>query len=313
MSVFDPFFIGGEFLEALSPLTTVVLFLICPLIVGLVCFFKKKGILSRWRFRRSALLRGDAALAHYRVCQKSFFSRLFSGDRPVLKIGILPREHIRAYSFLSKAQEGFANDILKSLGHVVRRQIVLIEVSASEIEAQLHDGTIDCAMLDSRSESLLMSENLTAIACYSNSISSLSMLYWEKALQQVTSLDEYEFYGVNSTAVIRNTFAEHYLSLHTDIEMRRVANIDQMVAEIKLGTVRAGLLRFEDGFWAKNNYSNMKIIPISISPSSIVQDEYLCCSNSNQETVQMVSQAIRALERLGVLDEHYRQWFGANN
>lgn len=232
------------------------------------------------------------------------------GKRPVLRVGVLPHEQAQLYSFVAKAREGFITDFLGALGEATERQVVVTQVSASEMEELVHNKTLDCVIVDAFSP-LVIKKSITSIPCSSSAVKTLALLFWEKAPFQVTSLSDFSHYADNMTAVVRGTFEEHYLSLYTGIRQRRLDSIDHVVADVKLGVVRAGLIRYEDAYGIRRLQENLKVLPIAIDEKAMIPDEFLCAPNGNLEVIELLTRGVAKLKSTNQMNELYQTWFGA--
>ena len=93
------------------------------------------------------------------------------------------------------------------------------------------------------------------------------------------------------------------------INKRELQTFSQFIIELKLGTARAGLIRFEHAYSLQKQYGGLKIIPVALDKKSFVQDEKIGILKENKQLIQDISFAVDKLKKNKTISKIHKKWF----
>ncbi len=236
-------------------------------------------------------------------------NKTFTPARKELRIGVvtsLINEGITPE--IEEAFQGYLRESLEVLGSRLGSAVVIKELQPHSVERALADGLVDLVVVDGNS-ALTFSSKIELLPYHISSLNALALIFWDKIPNHMMTLADYAHYSNNSTAVLKNSLEESYLAIFEKIKMRRVDTLTRLVVDLKLGLVRAGLVRMEQAKAMKLEYPAIKFMPVSLTNQCFVQDERLALSRANKEFIKEVELKISALRREGVLKKIHSRWF----
>ncbi|MDQ5890277.1 MAG: arginine transport system substrate-binding protein [Candidatus Dependentiae bacterium] len=233
----------------------------------------------------------------------------FAPARQVLSIGVVTSLINDAISpEIGAAFDGFMRetlDILASrMGSTARVQMI----EPAQVEQALVDGTLDFVIVDGNI-ALTFSSKIELMPCYVSSLSALALVFWDKVPHHMMTLQDFAYYPANGTAVLKNSLEEHYLSMFETIKVRRVDTLTRLVVDLKLGLVRAGLVRMEQAKALKHDYSAIKFMPVSLQKQCFIQDEKIAASRANKALIKELEYRTTLLRREGIMKKIHGKWF----
>lgn len=226
-----------------------------------------------------------------------------------LTVGIIPAEELAVAPEIGKSFTGFMTDVMSELGARMGRKVALQPAAADSYANELNNKEIDIMILDGTT-AVSRAADVDIIPCHTTALSSLALVFWDKMPHHVQSLHDFAYYPYNSTVVVRNSMEEHYLSMFDTIRMQRVDSATNLIIQLKLGLVRAGLMRIEHVHCLKREYSNLKYVPISLQKRCVIQDERLGIARGNQDLMVDVEHYLAQMRRDHTMRHLHDKWFG---
>lgn len=212
-------------------------------------------------------------------------------------------------SKFDEAVSGFMRDMVMVLGAKMGRAVVVKELLSSEVEIALTSKRVDVALLDGNA-AIARAASLEYIPCHTTMLTSLALVFWDKMPHHMMTIQDFAYYPYNSTVVLRNSLEERYISMFDSVQVKCVDTLTQLVVDLKVGTVRAGLVRLEQARVLRQEYSNIKVLPVSLNKRCVVQGEKVVVARENADLVTQVSKKMATLARTKSLDELHHKWFG---
>jgi len=245
----------------------------------------------------------------YRLVKKY----VMGGGKPqikkVLSVGVVTSLIDDAISpEIGKAFDGFLRETIDILASRMGSTAVVERVVPSHVEKALTDGQFDFVIVDGNI-ALTFSSKIELMSCYVSSLSALALIFWEKMPHHMMTLSDFAYYPGNTTAVLKNSLEEHYLSMFESINVRRVDSLTRLVVDLKLGLVRAGLVRMEQAKALKNDYGSIKFMPVSLQKQCFIQDEKIAVARSNKILIRELDSKVVSLRREGIMKKIHAKWF----
>lgn len=251
-----------------------------------------------------------AAFAALSLITYSFYSWLKRRSHliKVLTVGVPTDGNEQLTASVQRTQRGFAKDLLTTLGERLQSRVIVISQPAAQLEKSLTEGKIDMMLLGGKNR-LQTSDIIEELLCYSTSVESLALLFWDKMPSQVLSLQDYAYYTSNTTVVIKDSFEDHYLSAFDGIALERTDSQVDFMAKLKMGLVRSGLMRLEHANCVRAEYPNIKTIPVTLHKRCVVTDERLCVVRENHELFAQVDHELARMHDDGAVTNLRTKWF----
>jgi ABC-type amino acid transport substrate-binding protein len=235
--------------------------------------------------------------------------RLFTPARKELRIGVVTSLINEAITpEIEQAFQGYMRESMEVLGSRLGAAVSIKELAPYSVERALSEGSLDIVVVDGNS-ALTFSSQIELMPYHISSLNALALVFWDKIPHHMLTLADYANYPLNTTAVLKNSLEENYLAIFEKIKMRRVDTLTRLVVDLKLGLVRAGLVRMEQAKAIKMEYPAIKFMPVSLTNQCFVQDERLAMSRANKDFIKEVEQKISVLRREGVLKKIHSRWF----
>jgi len=235
--------------------------------------------------------------------------RTFVPARKELRVGVVTSLINEAITpEIEEAFQGYLRESIEVLGSRIGSAVNIKEVAPHNVERALSEGLFDIVVVDGNS-ALTFSSKVELMPYHISSLNALALVFWDKMPHHMLTLADYANYPLNTTAVLKNSLEESYLAIFEKIKMRRVDTLTRLVVDLKLGLVRAGLVRMEQAKAMKMEYPSIKFMPVSLSNQCFVQDERLALSRANKDFLQEVEKKIALLRREGVLKKIHSRWF----
>ncbi|MDQ5940335.1 MAG: hypothetical protein QG632_61 [Candidatus Dependentiae bacterium] len=229
--------------------------------------------------------------------------------RQVLSVGVVTSLIDDAISpEIGAAFDGFMRETIEILASRMGSTARIQPIKPADIEKALVDGTLDFVIADGN-VALTFSSKVELMPCYVSSLSSLALIFWDKMPHHMLTLHDFAFYANNSTAVLRNSLEEHYLSMFESIKVKRVDTLTRLVVDLKLGIVRAGLVRMEQAKALKHDYSAIKFMPVSLQKQCFIQDEKIAVARANKDLIKELEVRTAGLRREGIMKKIHARWF----
>lgn len=229
--------------------------------------------------------------------------------RKVLSVGVVTSLIDDAISpEIGAAFDGFMRETIEILASRMETTARIQTVKPADIEKHLLDGSLDFVIADGN-VSLTFSSKIELMPCYVSSLSSLALIFWDKMPHHMLTLNDFAFYANNATAVLRNSLEEHYLSMFESIKVKRVDTLTRLVVDLKLGIVRAGLVRMEQAKALKHDYSAIKFMPVSLQKQCFIQDEKIAVARANKDLIKELEVRTTSLRREGIMKKIHAKWF----
>jgi ABC-type amino acid transport substrate-binding protein len=203
---------------------------------------------------------------------------------------------------------GYLSDVSKSAGAVMASTVSVADVQAEDVADILKKGSVDAVIVDGTTAST-MSPEIELMSCYLSSLHSLALVFWDKSPHSISSLKDFAFYANNFTGVVKDSIEDHYLSRFKGIEVKHADSLTNTVIDLKLGIVRAILVKMTDADRIRREYKNARVIPISLQEKGFIQEERLAVLRANTELVREFEQAFATLRRKGTLKTVHKRWF----
>jgi len=245
----------------------------------------------------------------YRKIRTRLYGGLF--EQEPLRVGFSEGDESLLPAEISKAFRGFMVDLIFVLGKQVGRKVELKDIPKDRAEKALIEKDLDMVIVDQQ-RTLDESDKVKVIPCHTASLTSLVLIFWDRVPYHIVSLHDFMYYPNNTTVVLKNSLEDHYLALFKGIKTRRVVSLTQLVVDLKLGIVRAGLVRVEYAYFLKREYANIKIMPIALHKQCVIQDERLGLARDNQSLILEVESKMAHLRKNGTVENLYQKWFGNN-
>lgn len=229
--------------------------------------------------------------------------------RRELRVGVVTSLINEAISpEIEEAFQGYLRESVEVLGSRLGSAVTIKEIAPHSVERALSEDALDLVVVDGNS-ALTFSSKIELMPYHISSLNALALVFWDKLPHHMLTLADFANYPNNTTAVLRNSLEESYLAVFENIKMRRVDSLTRLVVDLKLGLVRAGLVRMEQAKAMKLEYNSIKFMPVSLTNQCFVQDERLAISRSNKEFIREIEQKISVLRREGVLRKIHSRWF----
>lgn len=267
-----------------EPYLTILLFLTAVIVIGGACWLAYRALM-RWRAQRQR-----------------------EQNKP-LRVGLPSLEDFALSEEIGQAFRSFMSDVMTEVGHRLHRRVEVIELPAAEYEAALANKKVDAFVLDG-TQAARASDKVDTVACYTTALSSLALVFWDKMPYHVQSLQDFSCYPYNSTVVVGDSLEEHYLSMFDSIRARRVESITDLILQLKLGLVRAGLMRIEHVHCLKREYGNLKYVPVSLQKDCLIQDEKIGVARGNQDLLVALEHTLAKMRRDDTVRRLHTKWFG---
>lgn len=247
--------------------------------------------------------------AAYRFWQRYQAARALIHTKKVLSVGVVTSLVEDAISpEIGKAFDGFLRETIDILTSRMGSTAVIERVSPQNVEKALVDGQFDFVIVDGNI-ALTFSSKIELMPCYVSSLSALALIFWEKMPHHMMTLGDFAYYPNNNTAVLKNSLEEHYLSMFDSIKVRRVDSLTRLVVDLKLGLVRAGLVRMEQAKALKNDYGSIKFMPVSLQKQCFIQDEKIAVSRANKALIKELELKTTMVRREGIMKKIHAKWF----
>jgi len=229
--------------------------------------------------------------------------------KKVLNVGVVTSLIEEAISpEIAAAFDGFMRETIEILASRMGRSAVVCTIPADKVEQALLDKRYDCVIVDGNA-ALTYTSRVELLTCYVSSLTALALIFWDKIPHHMMTLQDYAQYPSNGTAVLKNSLEEHYLSMFDTIPIRRCDTFTRLVVDLKLGLVRAGLVRMEQAKALKNEYAQVRYMPVSLQKQCFVQDERIAVLRSNKELSKELEMYCAMLRREGIIKKIHAKWF----
>lgn len=243
------------------------------------------------------------------VLAKKWYYRPRSKSRAPLRIGMPKPSELGLSDEVGRAFFGFMTDVMNEVGRLLGRGVVLEQVSVKNFEDGLRKKDVDVMILDGDA-SINHSPDIEILACQTTALNSLALVFWDKMPHHVQSLQDFAYYPYNSTAVMRGSLEEHFISMYETIRTERVDTMTNLVVQLKLGLVRAGLIRIDHAHCLKREYGNLKYVPVSLQKRCVMQHERLAILRQDQDLAIDLERTLSRMRSRKVISQMYDKWFG---
>lgn len=227
-----------------------------------------------------------------------------------LRVGLPAASDFGLADEIGASFRSFMAELLTQAGHRLHRHVQIIELPLAEYEQALTRKKVDLFILDGV-EGARATSTVDTVACATRALSSLALVFWDKMPYHVQSLEDFSYYRYNSTAVVSNSIEEQYLSSFEDIPTHRVKSVADLIVQLKLGLVRAGLMRVEHVNCLKRAYGNLKYVPVSLQKECGIQDEKIGIVHSNTELRLSLEKVLAQMRRDDTVRHLHSKWFGS--
>lgn len=245
----------------------------------------------------------------YRYWKQRSIAKSFEFKPRLLKIGIVTSLVDEAICpEIGAAFEGFLRETLEILASRMGCSADISLVPASKVEVALNDKIYDFVMVDGNA-ALTFSSRVELLPCYVSSLTALALVFWEKMPHHLVTLQDFAYYPDNMTGVIKNSLEEHYLNMFDTIPLRRAESFTRLVVDLKLGLIRAGLLRMEQAKALKNEYASIRFVPVSLQKQCFIQDEKIAVLRTEKALLRELERRIITLRREGAMKKIHAKWF----
>jgi len=234
---------------------------------------------------------------------------LSSKTSSTLRIGLVTSLTDEAISpEIGVAFNGFMNETIEILASRMGKSAQIQKIAPEEVEMALNNNTLDFVIVDGNT-ALTFSSKIEIMPCYVSSLNALALIFWEKMPHHMMTLQDFAFYPGNGTGVLKNSIEEHYLAMFDTITIRRADTLTRLVVDLKLGLVRAGLVRMEQAKALKVDYTAIKFMPVSLQKRCFIQDEKIAVARAKKSLIKDLETHISLLRREGIMKKIHAKWF----
>lgn len=210
---------------------------------------------------------------------------------------------------LKTAYHGFMIEYLKQLGSRMRCRVTIAPVTPKRYIDDLASKKLDLIVLDKEDFSDAH-DGLDIIPCRVSEYNSLTLIFWDKVPYQVASLNDYAHYSHNSTGAIAGSYESEFLAKYPEIEVKTVNSLHELIVDLKLGTVRAALVSYDQVNQLESRYGLLKILPVPLDSHGVVMfDEKLAVSRDKQRLRDEINRRIDQMSKDKTIARLHRKWF----
>jgi len=206
------------------------------------------------------------------------------------------------------AFNGFMNETIDILASRMGSSAIIHKLAPEDVEQALNSNSIDFAIVDGNT-ALTFSSKIEIMPCYVSSLNALALIFWEKMPHHMMTLQDFAYYPGSGTGVLKNSLEEHYLAMFDTITIRRADTLTRLVVDLKLGLIRAGLVRMEQAKALKVDYANIKFMPVSLQKRCFIQDEKIAVARARKELIRDLEKHVSLLRREGIMKKIHAKWF----
>ncbi len=234
---------------------------------------------------------------------------LLSKTPQALRIGVVTSLTDEAISpEIGTAFNGFMNETIEILAARMGSSAQIHKVAPEEVEQALNNNSLDFVIVDGNT-ALTFSSKIEIMPCYVSSLNALALIFWEKMPHHMMTLQDFAYYPGNGTGVLKNSLEEHYLAMFDTITIRRADTLTRLVVDLKLGLIRAGLVRMEQAKALKVDYAAIKFMPVSLQKRCFIQDEKIAVARTKKALIKDLEKHISLLRREGIMKKIHAKWF----
>lgn len=245
----------------------------------------------------------------YRLFANWRADQLRNQNKP-LRVGLPSAEDFGLAHAVGDAFRSFISELIEHAGHRLNRRVEIVTLPAKQYEQALTTQKVDLFILDG-AQGAQTTSTVDTVACSITALSSLALVFWDKMPYHVQSLEDFSCYPYNSTVVMSDSIEDQYLSHFGDIRTQRVHSVADLILQLKLGLVRAGLMRVEHANSLKREYGNLKYVPVSLQKEGgSIQDEKIGIARNNTELRTALESVLAQMRHDDTVRQLHAKWFG---